>query len=166
MSKILVVQPHKMLQYAAIACLAPEHDVTVVGSLPATQTVAAYDIVIVEDALAVKFAPLSSYGRADRKFAIIQLKGEKPGESPGDSRLLTLNGPITRDNLRAAVNRALTGDVLATANATPKKPASQSRSKKATGSSGVPQKNDQTGAPNVIELVEVVGEAAAATEAE
>jgi hypothetical protein len=104
MSKILVIQPHKMLQQALVVALFPEHHVRVMERIPGAVVDA--DLVIIDAAALRERNSLTEREiRAldNCNLPIVWIDAEAPGEPERKSRLLHLMPPLKRDDLKAVV---------------------------------------------------------------
>jgi hypothetical protein len=160
MSRILVVQPCKMLQQAFAVALFPEHHVRVLEKLPEVDPSAEADLVII-DAGALRERGLLAGGE-DRvvrtwQIPVVWIGSDGRGAEATARHRLLLSAPLKRDDLRAAVGEGLRSSLEQTA----AKPATKSPK-------AVPAKK-KTAVPNpepavadngkkIIELVEVIEE--------
>lgn len=160
MSKILLIEPCRMLQHAFVLALFPEHDVEIVAEMkPALDRSSGVDLAII-DAAALR----------QRNAAIVDSEGAPPGwELPtiwidttasthsAASKTTRLALPFSKDELRAAVAKLLqaasgenqleAGRSHAPAAAAPRR----GKSSKSVSSSGESDKK-------IIELVDVFEE--------
>jgi hypothetical protein len=104
MSKILLVEPYKMLQHAFVAALFPEHEVKIVENLPAAESFAEDADLLIIDAAALR---MRNSGPADEVRAPWQLPtiwiDNEPPTRAGSPTIALLTPPLTREELRAAV---------------------------------------------------------------
>jgi hypothetical protein len=148
MSKVLLIEPHKVLQQALALSLFPEHEVRIEESIDAARLAGLADV----DLLIIDAAALREKGRLTpdllraieaSKLAILWLDGEN---GPKGSRLASVAMPIDAATLQDAVTALLTG----TAIKAPAKKRAQLESIK----TAAPDQAE----PQPIELVEVVDE--------
>jgi hypothetical protein len=148
MSKVLLVEPHKVLQQALALSLFPEHDVRIEEAIDAAGVAGMADV----DLLIIDAAALREKGRLTpelqraveaSKLAILWIDGEN---APKGRRLAGLVTPIDGPALQNAVTALLTG---APVKAPAKKRAQPESGKAAAGEEAEPQP---------IELVDVVEE--------
>ena len=104
MSKILLVEPYKMLQHAFVAALFPEHEVKIVENLPAAESFAEDADLVIIDAAGLR---RRNGGGADEirtpwHLPIIWIDNEPPTRA-GSPTIALLTAPLTREELRAAV---------------------------------------------------------------
>ena len=104
MSRILVVQPHRMLQQAIVVALFPEHQVRLMEQIP--EAVADADLVIIDAAALRERNSLT--GREIRvlenwNVPIVWIDAEAPREPDQGARLQLLTPPLKRDALRTVV---------------------------------------------------------------
>jgi hypothetical protein len=110
MSKILVVEPYRILQQAIAIALYPENDVQLTDAIPESLNVENFDAAIVDaaslrekDRLSVQ-ALRTVYGW---KLPTVWIDGEVPGQAPVGNRVVILKQPISRDGLVAALAECL-----------------------------------------------------------
>jgi len=161
MSKILLIEPQKMLQQAIVLSLFPEHEVQLKGDLSGNSVSAAkdFDLVII-DAAALREANAlggqSSGTIQGWEAPIIWIDEAGGSPTPGRKKVVALNRPIERMALQSAVAECLgtaststpTG-MTALAEKSERRPAA-----KETGTSAAADVADA----QVIELVDVVEE--------
>jgi hypothetical protein len=113
MSKILLIEPYKMMQQAIVLALFPAHEVEVAEALPGSDGTAAiknYDIVVMDAAALREKSSLSAEAARAIQASpvpIIWLESEDGAGVPNRDRLVVLHRPITRDTLSAAVAQCL-----------------------------------------------------------
>jgi hypothetical protein len=113
MSKILVVEPYKMMQQAIVLALFPAHEVQIVETLPDSNGIAAirdYDVVVMDAAALREKNGLSAQAAGaiqDSRVPIIWLESEDGSGVANRDRLVVLHRPITRDSLSAALAQCL-----------------------------------------------------------
>ena len=153
MSKILVVEPHRMLQQAIVLALFPEHEVKSASALPEPSELEDFAAVIVDaESLGEPGEESASAIRAVHgwKIPTLWVQGPSNGPAPQREKLVVLKTPIEREVLLSAL-----AECLGTAS-------KQTRLEKPAGS--VRAKDSRAGAaaaaggPEVIELLEVVEE--------
>jgi hypothetical protein len=155
MSRILIVEPYKLLQYAFAAALCPEHELLIVKTIP--ETVEGIDLVIV-DALALRERDLlaGSDLEAIRNWRVpIVWHGADDSEVPRVDRLKQGKLPLDKATLKQAlISLQASPETAARSDATMrgdgrgiKKP--RLKQTKAEGFSREPNRN-------VVELVDVV----------
>ncbi|MGH7855543.1 MAG: hypothetical protein ACREP3_19000 [Candidatus Binatia bacterium] len=108
MSRILVVQPHRMLQQAFVVALFPEHQVQVLAEIPEVSADA--DVVII-DAAAMRERDLLTARELRRvqswNVPIVWVDDEVVAKGSAESNSARLTAPIKRDDLRTAVAECL-----------------------------------------------------------
>jgi hypothetical protein len=146
MSKILVVERHRMLQQAIALALFPEHEVKIRSAIPESSELTGFDAVIVD---------VGSIGESDGDFEpairavqswkvpTVLVQGSSHGPTPQREMLVSLTPPIEKEVLLSALAVCLGV------------PSQEKRLQKAAGSSKA--KDNRSGA-EVIELLEVVEE--------
>jgi hypothetical protein len=148
MSKILVVQPYKMLQHALVIALFPEHQVKIVEKLPTDWAAEGADLAIIDAvALRGKTSTTANELRAleNGRLPILWIDTEtNAGDAP--SKLARLTPPLTKEELRTAVAELLR----------PEAPPTEASGAKAAMAGG----DKVGGEKNIIELVDVFDEAA------
>jgi hypothetical protein len=103
MSRIVVVEPHKMLQQAFVAALFPEHQVSVSETIP--DATADADIVIVDAAAMRRRGRLSAREVKEVqawKVPLIWIDDEAASNGAPVASAIRLSAPVARDDLRAA----------------------------------------------------------------
>ena len=161
MSKILVVQPYRMLQHAFSAALFPEHQVQLTETIPEPDMIKDADVVIVDAAALRERDSLHAselLAVQGWKTPTIWIDAESPFQAPVRKTLLPFNQAIAKDALQRALAECLGAITVAKQPANPK--ASQvSAFVKANSEE---QENQEADADKkVIELVDVVDEEAA-----
>jgi len=111
MSKVLLIEPHKVLQQALALSLFPEHDVRIEEAIDAAGMAGLTDV----DLLIIDAAALREKGRLTpelqravegSKLAILWIDGEN---GPKGNRLAAVATPIDGATLQNAVTALLTG---------------------------------------------------------
>ena len=153
MSKILVVEAHRMLQQAIALALFPEHEVKTASALPEPSELEGFAAVIVDaESLGEPGEASAPAIRAVHgwKVPTLWVQGSANGPAPQREKLVVLKTPIEREVLLSAL-----AECLGTAS-------KETRLEKAAGSARA--KDSRAGAtaaaggPEVIELLEVVEE--------
>ena len=154
MSKILVIQPHKMLQHAIGLCLFPQHQACMTTSIPESGEIKDVDAVIVDAASLRATDGLSAQSIRSLEgwnVPIIWIDNINSSLTPSNENLLVVNTPIVKESLQSALDQCV-GD-------------SPRRARKGTGitSQEEPSSRKAVSSENivttVIDLVEVVEEA-------
>jgi hypothetical protein len=164
MSRILVIQPHRMLQHAFSVALFPEHEVQVVERIPDAAGLKDIDLVIV-DAVALRqrdsLAQHELGEVQDWKTPTIWIDNDADAQVPMREKLLLLQGPSGKDLLVRAMAECLGTPGAGKQAANPIKSGAAGRA--VTTETTKPQ--GATAASNTeenfIELVEVVEEGSA-----
>jgi hypothetical protein len=157
MSKILVVQPYKMLQHALVIALFSDHQVKIVEKLPTDWAAEDADLAIIDAvALRGKTSTTANELRAleNGRLPILWIDTEtNAGDAP--SKLARLTPPLTKEELRTAVAELLR------AQAPPAEASGQAHSPAPHGAMVAMAAADKVGGEkNIIELVDVFDEAA------
>jgi hypothetical protein len=159
MSKILIVEPHRMLQQAIALSFFPDHEVKIAEGLPDSGAAAVedYDVVVI-DAAALResssLAPQMAQAIQSWPVPIIWLESEEEPAVIIREKLVVLRRPIAREPLFAALALCL-GRSAATPNTKRTETDKESKTHAeaaASKSASIEQE------PNVIDLVEVVEE--------
>ena len=159
MSKVLLVEPDRMLRQAFTVALFPEFQIEVVEAMP---DAAPKDVdTMIVDAAALREQPKSA--RIMRAVTgwhlpIIWIDGDPPGPAPDPARCIRLKRPVAKEALRRALAQCLS------ATAAPKSTVSAEPAKTPLGKKTRPKKAVDIAASenrNFIELVDVVEEEAA-----
>lgn len=158
MSKILVVQPYKMLQHALVIALFPEHQVKIVEKLPTDWAAEDADLAIIDAvALRGKTSMTANEVRAleNGRLPILWIDTETTaGDAP--SKLARLTPPLTKEELRTAVAELLRQEAPPTGVS-----GGQAHSPAPHGAMAAMAGADKIGGEkNIIELVDVFDEAA------
>jgi DNA-binding response OmpR family regulator len=162
MSKILVVEPEKMLQHAIVVALFPEHHVHLSEKIPEAEPLAEADLAII-DAGALRERDLLTAGavRAVQKWRVpvVLIDAEALGDVGASKNFGRLITPLKRDELRAAVAHGLRSLAAADATLAPavKGGTSPVATKKKT-SELQPDSVAYGNGKEVIELVDVIEE--------
>ncbi|MBM4263357.1 MAG: hypothetical protein FJ145_18235 [Deltaproteobacteria bacterium] len=164
MSRILVIEPQRMLRHALLAALAPEHDVKSIARLDNKIAAAEFDALVVDLAAlqetgALTEETLEALRSASLPMVLIDgVEGVPMAERAGLARL---QAPIGRDGLKTALRQCFSSETGAAVEA----PETE-RPKR--GARPVPTKKQKAEAPlaplvedqpaGVIELTEIVEE--------
>lgn len=158
MSKVLLVEPDRMLRQAFTVALFPEFQIQVVEAMPDAAPNDADAMII--DAAALRERPKSA--RIIRAVTgwhlpIIWIDGDQPGPAPDQAQCVRLKKPVAKEALRRALAQCLSVTAVpkSTVSAEPAKPplGKKPRSKKAVDIAASENRN-------FIELVDVVEEEA------
>jgi hypothetical protein len=164
MSRILVIQPHKMLQHAFSVALFPEHQVQVMEKIPDAAALKDVDLVIVDAAALRQQASLAQRELSEVqswKTPTIWIDKDADSQAPTREKLVLLQAPSGKDLLVRAMAECL-GPLD-----TGKQAANPIRSGAASlaSTTGMAKPQGDTAATNAeenfIELVEVVEEGSA-----
>jgi hypothetical protein len=110
MSKILVVERHRMLQQAIALALFPEHEVKIGSAIPESSELTGFDAVIVD---------VGSIGESDGDFEpairavqswkvpTVWVQGSSHGPTPQRENLIPINTPIEKEVLLSALAECL-----------------------------------------------------------
>ncbi len=110
MSKILVVEAHRMLQQAITLALFPEYEVKIASAIPEFPTLKDFDAVIID---------LGSLGEANEAYAqavravqswkvpTVWVQGSSHGPTPQRENLIAIIAPIEKDVLLSALAECL-----------------------------------------------------------
>jgi hypothetical protein len=154
MSKILVIQPHKILQHAIALSLFPQHQARMTTSIPDLSAIKDVDAVIVDAASLQETHGLSAqaiHSLQSWNVPIIWIDSVDSSLTPSNENLVVVNTPIVKESLQSALDQCV-GD-------------SPRRARKGTGitSQEEPSSRKAVSSENivttVIDLVEVVEEA-------
>ena len=159
MSKVLLIEPDKMLRQAFMVALFPEFQIQIVEAIPEA---APKDF----DAMIVDAAALREQGKSARviravtgwHLPIIWIDGDQPGPASDPAQWIRLKSPVAKEVLRRALAQCLS------ATAAPKSTVSAEPAKTPLGKKTRPKKAVDIAASenrNFIELVDVVEEEAA-----
>jgi hypothetical protein len=155
MSRILVIQPHKMLQHAFSVALFPEHRVEVIEMIPDAAAVNDVDLVIVDAAALRERDSLATRELDDVqkwKTPTIWIDAAAVAQTPTREKLIVIDQPISNDALQKALAECLGTANTAKQSANPK----NSRAESSSSTKGHSASTDVEG--QVIDLVEVVDE--------
>jgi hypothetical protein len=150
MSRILVIQPYKMLQHAFSVALFPEHQVQVMEAIPDAMAMKEFDAVVVDaGALREQNSLAASELRKVQgwKIPTVWIEKETEAQAPAREKLVVVDRPSGKEALRKALAECLGA---AEAALTTESANGQLASSSATDAQ-----------ENFIELVEVVEESSA-----
>jgi hypothetical protein len=109
MSKILVVEPYKILQRAIAVSFFPDHEVQVAEQVPEMSALEqhSYDVAIIDAGALREKSPAGDLNRAvqDWPIPIIWLEETISTVAPVGDKLIVLRKPIVRNDLLAALVR-------------------------------------------------------------
>lgn len=159
MSKILVIEPYKMLQQAFAAALPFEHKVRVMETVPDAVTLKDFDVVIVDVATLMEKESLAAGDlRAVQagKVPTLWIESDRGPVAPIRDKLISLRRPLQKDALHKALAECLAvaagarpmGAAITVKSAAKEAKKGKARNVAAPAASG----------PRIIELVEVVEE--------
>jgi hypothetical protein len=110
MSRILVVEPQKILQQAIVLFLFPDHEVEVNENLAETPVVKDFDLAII-DAAALREVNTrgAQWSRTLQgwKIPTIWIEDTSGVQAPSGNQFVVLGRPVERDALRAAIAKCL-----------------------------------------------------------
>ena len=151
MSKILVIEPYRMLQQAIALFLVPAHVVQMCETVPESLPANDFDALIVDGAGLREITGLDAK-IIDRiqnwRVPILWIDKGESDAAPKGEKVVVASSPLDREALASALARCLGNAVAARENGTPKP-----RDKEAASS------GNAAAAEKVIELVEVVEDA-------
>ena len=110
MSKILIVEPHKMLQKAMALIFFPDHEVKLVGHVPnSIAAIKTYDAVLVDaGALREVNALTQQTTRAIQSWVTPTIwMDDNPAKAPKRNKLLALKKPVGRNELISSLAKCL-----------------------------------------------------------
>ena len=162
MSKILVIQPHRMLQQAIALSLFPEHEVQMAEAVPESLAAKDFDAVIVDAASLQetrRLAPQTVRAIQNWKVPTIWIEGSEPFQAPQRGKLVLMKRPIAREVLQSSLAECLGISTGAKRNGTASMPDQDTRGS-TTGTANEERDIASTAAQNAkfIELVDVVEE--------
>lgn len=154
MGKILLIEPHKLLQQAMVLSLFPEHETEVTESCPESDATRLedFDLVIVDASAlrdANKLGPQELRAVQNWKIPTLWLEDNESGRVPNCEKLVVVKKPIELEALRSALASFLNPQSAAWHQ-------KEAVSKKT--SAGEKKSAQSSDAESVIELVEVVEE--------
>jgi hypothetical protein len=164
MSKILVIQPHRMLQHGFSVALFPEHQVQVVERIPDAAGLKHVDLVIVDAVALRQRDSLAQHELSEVqnwKTPTIWIDKDADAEVPPREKLVLLQAPFGKDQLVRVMAECLGTPGAAKQAANPTEGGSAGRA----STTGTAKAQETTAANNAeenfIELVEVVEEGTA-----
>ena len=110
MSKILVVEPHRMLQQAIALALFPEHVVKIASAIPESSELTGFDAVIVD--LGPLGEPDGAFAQGVRavqswKVPTVWVQGSSHEPTPQRENLIPIIAPIEKDVLLSVLAECL-----------------------------------------------------------
>lgn len=102
MSRIILVQPYKMLQHAFVVALFPEHHVRIVQDLNAAESVAADGDCVIVDGAALRGRNSGEIPMPRWQLPTIWIDSALPADT-GAAQVLLVAAPFTREELKSAV---------------------------------------------------------------
>jgi DNA-binding response OmpR family regulator len=160
MSKILVVEPRKILQQAIRLALCPDHEVQLDASLSDQEPpeIKNFDLVIIDAAALRDVNVLNTQRlRALQEWKVPKIwidEAEEKIQAARREKLVVLPKPIEKETLQSAVAACLGASLAGKQNGTGRQPA-----KGTTGSGGTTTSDlGTTAGPTIIDLVDVVEE--------
>jgi len=148
MSKILVIQPHRMLQQAIALFLFPAHEVQMRDTVPESLSDNDFDAVIVDAVSLQETAGAASQTlRAVQNWRVptIWIESGESSQAPQRDKLVLMKRPIAREALESSLAKCLDTSIAPTA---ARDQAKAAKEKKDTSAAAPDSK--------VIELVDVV----------
>jgi hypothetical protein len=110
MSKVLVIEPYRILQQALAIALYPEHDVQLMDVISESLDPQDFDVAIVDAASLREKSALNAqelHTVQGWKLPMIRIDGEASGEDPAQNKVVILKQPISRKALMAALAECL-----------------------------------------------------------
>jgi len=157
MSKILVIQPHRMLRQAITLFLFPAHEVQVTESVPQSLPAGDFDAVIV-DAASLRETTGLDAKTMDRiqnlTVPTVWIDSRESTQRPKRDKLVIVQAPIDKEKLQSALAHCLNSPITAKRNGTSTSPGEGKRRKEKEKGEPVATENLQ-----VIELVDIVEDA-------
>jgi len=152
MSKILIVEPHKMLRHAFAVALSPDHEIEIVKAFPLPETLKGVDVAIIDTAsLRESTGTSPDLSRVKSWHMPIIWIDDKPAGAA--ENLFCLKPPVDREALKRAVAQCTQPpDKKAPASKPKSRAPSASKSKSPTQSLPSAAEDEK----NFIELVDVV----------
>ena len=152
MSKILIVEPHKMLRHAFTVALSADHEIEIAKALPPPETLKGVDIAIIDAAsLRESTGTAPDPSSAESWHMPIIWIDDNPGSAA--EKLLCLKPPVDREALKRAVAQCTQASgKKALADKPKSRTPSMSKSKFTVQLSPVPAEDEK----KFIELVDVV----------
>jgi len=110
MSKIFIVQPHKMLRHAFAVALSPDHEIEISKTMPAPADLQGSDLAIVDAAsLRERGALIAPDLDAVQAWKIptIWIDNDLTNQAPKRDKVLRLKAPIDKETLKKTVAQCL-----------------------------------------------------------
>jgi hypothetical protein len=110
MSKILVIQPHRMLQQAIALALFPEHEVEISAAVPESLQATDFAAVIVDAASLEETTGLPAQAIRSIetwKLPTIWIRDSESSEIPQWEKLVVMERPIGKESLQSSVAECL-----------------------------------------------------------
>ena len=162
MSKILVIEPHKILQRAIAVSFFPEHEVQITDKFPDMNALEQrfYDIVVIDAGALRETNPVGELNRRVQEWQIptIWLDETISTVAPARDRLVVLRKPIIKNDLIAALAQCQ-GKTSTMPPASATQQVQKVRGKEVLASAG-PEADSERKKGRIIELVDVVEEGA------
>jgi hypothetical protein len=158
MSRILIIEPHKMLQKAMALIFFPDHEVKLVGNVPnSTAAIKTYDAVLIDaGALREVNALTQQTTRAIQSWVTPTIwMDDNPARAPKRNKLLALKKPVGRNELISGLAKCLGSKTQARARIVEVSDPGNSEAVK-TPARGAPSLNVARKHRPIIELVDVV----------
>ena len=160
MSKILVIQPHRMLRQAITLFLFPAHEVQVTEAVPESLPASDFDAVIVDAASLRETTGLDAKTIdmiQNWRVPTVWIESSETTQTPKRDKLVVVQTPIDKEVLESSLRHCLKDPITSKRNRTP--------TTRAEGRTH-PQKDGVSAATEnlqVIELVDVVEDTSAQT---
>jgi hypothetical protein len=154
MSKILVIEPLKMLQQAICLALCPDHEVHLDLLDKDPIAIKDYDIAII-DAAALRNANVLNTLRVMEEWKIpkIWIDEAERVQAPRHNKFVVLTKPIQKETLQSAVATCLGASAARRQNGAGRQPAQETGSSETTASD-----SGAAAGPIIIDLVDVIEE--------
>jgi hypothetical protein len=159
MSKVLVIEPHRMLQQALAIALVPEFQLQFETTIPDDVRISDFDVVIV-DAAALEEVAVGAAATVpavpDWQVPTVRISKELTSQATKRPGVIRITAPISKDSLRLALAQCLAGD---SGNSMPSVPAAKKAKATEPVKQQKPKSVDARAAeeqPGVIELVDVI----------
>jgi hypothetical protein len=160
MSKILVIQPHRMLRQAITLFLFPAHEVQVTEAVPESLPASDFDAVIVDAASLRETTGLDAKTIdmiQNWRVPTVWIESSETTQRPKWETLVIVKTPIDKEALESSLRHCLKDPITAKRNGTPTTRAEGRTHTQKDGGTAV------TANLQVIELVDVVEDTAAQT---
>jgi hypothetical protein len=155
MTKILVIQPHKMLQQAMALSLFPQYQARMTPVIPEAAEIEDVDAIIIDAASLRETHGLTAEGMVSlqrSKVPVIWIDGGESQSAPTREKVVVIKRTVERQSLQKAVAECLSESAKEVRKEMASALAQEPRS---TAHAAV---NDKRGKAEVIELVDVVQE--------